>query len=120
VDAERGRPLAGAAVQVGGVEGGVLSDTDGRFVLRPLPPGTCTIVTRVDGTRLNNSFNPRVRQFAFGRAEHRLAARWLGTLTVTGAWVRSRERPRAGSPVLVVEQDTVNTAAVTAEFRSAC
>ena len=68
------------------------------------------------------AFDPQVRQFAFGRVEHRLATRWLDTLTVTGAWVRSRERrerQRAGSPVLVVEQDTVNTAAVTAEFRSA-
>ena len=67
------------------------------------------------------SFDPQVRQFAFARIKYQRGDRWLHTLSLTTAWIRSRERrerQRTGSSVLVVEQDTVNTAAITAEARS--
>jgi TonB-dependent receptor len=40
---DQGRPLAGASVQIEGLERGVLSDADGRFVLRDLPSGTAEV-----------------------------------------------------------------------------
>ena len=66
------------------------------------------------------AFDPQVRQFAFALDESR-AASWVSGLTVTTAWVRSRERrerQRVGSSVSTTEQDVVNTYAVTAEARS--
>ena len=68
------------------------------------------------------AFDPQVRQFAFARLDQSRADSWLNGLTVTTAWVRSRERrerQRVGSSTLTTEQDTVNTYAVTAEARSA-
>ncbi len=68
------------------------------------------------------AFDPQVRQFAFARLDQSRTGNWFNGLTVTTAWVRSRERrerQRVGSSVLTTEQDTVNTYAVTAEARSA-
>jgi outer membrane receptor protein involved in Fe transport len=67
------------------------------------------------------AFDPQVRQFAFARLDQSRTDSWVNGLTVTTAWVRSRERrerQRVGSSVLTTEQDTVNTLAVTAEARS--
>ena len=68
------------------------------------------------------AFDPQVRQFAFARLDQSRTGSWFNGLTVTTAWVRSRERrerQRVGSSTLTTEQDTVNTYAVTAEARSA-
>jgi len=68
------------------------------------------------------AFDPQVRQFAFARLDQHRTDSWVDGLSVTAAWVRSRERrerQRVGSSTLTTEQDTVNTYAVTAEARSA-
>jgi hemoglobin/transferrin/lactoferrin receptor protein len=67
------------------------------------------------------AFDPQVRQVAFARLDQSRTDSWVNGLTVTTAWVRSRERrerQRVGSSVLTTEQDTVNTLAVTADARS--
>jgi hemoglobin/transferrin/lactoferrin receptor protein len=67
------------------------------------------------------AFDPQVRQFAFARIDQRRTGGWLDGLSLTTAWIRTRERrerQRAGSPLLTTEQDTVNTLAVTAEMRA--
>ncbi len=68
------------------------------------------------------AFDPQVRQYAFARLDQRRTGSRVSAITVTTAWVRSRERrerQRVGSGTLTTEQDTVNTFAVTAEARTA-
>jgi outer membrane receptor protein involved in Fe transport len=68
------------------------------------------------------SFVPQVRQMAFARLAVPDATAWFDSLTLTGAWIRSREgreRQRSGSSLLIVEEDTVSTWAGTLEGRRA-
>jgi outer membrane receptor protein involved in Fe transport len=67
------------------------------------------------------AFDPQVRQFAFARFDQVRAGEKIDNLSVTAAWVRSRERRerrRNSSSLLTTEQDTVNTLALTTQARA--
>jgi hemoglobin/transferrin/lactoferrin receptor protein len=127
--------VAGGSVGKQTPSGYLETDGDVRAVLKTGAATTLTLayqhvrqndVPRFDQVFLRGysryAFDPQVRQFAFARFDYRRGDAWLQSLSLTTAWIRSRERrerQRTGSPVLTIEQDTVNTAAVTAEARSA-
>ena len=126
--------VAGGGLGVESPSGYVETDVDIRGVVKAGRSTTMTVaydhvyqddVPRWDQVAQRGysryAFDPQVRQFAFARLDQSRTGSWLSGLTVTTAWIRSRERrerQRVGSSTLTTEQDIVSTYAVTAEVRS--
>jgi len=68
------------------------------------------------------SFDPQARQLAWTRITHATHTAWANTVSMTSSWQRSferRERQARESPLLVVEEDTVDTVGLLVEGRGA-
>lgn len=91
-DAPTGRPLGAAQVTVEGTQVGSLANSDGRYVLSNVPPGTRVIVARFIGyapTRVTVSLSDGAVHVA-DLALHPSAIALEGVVVVRGQWARLR------------------------------